>query len=51
MSNRLKIGDLIVDDTPLDLSDAYVFSSEEEENAYWEKRKKELNELKRKNNN
>lgn len=47
MNKELRIGDLIIDDTPIDLSDADdVFASEEEENAYWEKRRKKLNELK-----
>lgn len=51
MNDEVRIGDLIVDDTPLDLSDVEPFSSEEEEEAYWEKRRKELDELKRKSNN
>lgn len=51
MNDELKIGDLIIDDTPLDMSDVEPFSSEEEEDAYWEKRRNELNELKRKSNN
>ena len=39
MSDKLKIGDLIVDDTPLDMSDVEPFASEEEEEAYWKKEK------------
>ncbi|MBR5308852.1 MAG: hypothetical protein IKU43_08780 [Clostridia bacterium] len=47
MTEKLKIGDLIIDDTPLDMSDVEPFLSEEDEEAYWETRRKELEELKR----
>lgn len=49
--NAVKIGELIIDDTPLDLSDALVFSSEEEEDAYWESIRREVREAKAKNTN
>ncbi len=43
-SEKLKVGDLLIDDRPTDYSHAPVFSSPEEEDAYIESEKRRIRE-------
>lgn len=42
MSKKIKVGDLLIDDRPSDYSAAPVFSSPEEEDAYFERETKRI---------